>query len=175
MGKSKISETVEELITGFLEENGLALWNTEFVKEGKDWYLRVYIEKKEGSEDEYIGTEECELVSRYLSDRLDEADPISQEYFLEVCSPGLDRPLIKPEDYRRFAGKKVDVSLYSAFEGKKTYEEVTLMGLEGDILKVEYIPVTPPPKKGMKPKMGEAKILEIPFSQVSKVRLSVIF
>ena len=175
MAKQKINEVVERILSGFLEKQGLALWNTEFVKEGKDWYLRVFIEPEEGSEKEYIGTEECETVSRYLSDRLDEEDPISQEYFLEVCSPGLDRPLIKEEDYRRFAGKKVDVSLYSAFEGKKNYEEVTLLGLKENMQEEEYVPTAPPPKKGMKPKTGEPVILKIPFSNVSKVKLSVIF
>lgn len=175
MAKVKISDTIKEMLEGFLEENGLSLYNVEFVKEGKEWYLRVYIEKPEGCEEEYVSTDECELVSRYLSDKLDETDPIEQNYYLEVSSPGLDRALIKEDDYRRFAGRMVDVNLYSAFEGTKNFTEATLIGLEDGKLVIEDAPIIKSKNKSKAPQRGEAVRISIPFEQVSKVKLSVIF
>ena len=82
MAKKKISELVKELTGDFLLENGLELYHCEFVKEGRDWFLRVYIDKHDP--DSYVSTDDCEMVSRFLSDRLDEEDPIAQNYYLEV-------------------------------------------------------------------------------------------
>lgn len=165
MSKIKVKDLAEQILGEFLAENNLELWNTEFVKEGKDWFLRVYIDKPEGSEQEYVDINDCEFVSRYLSDKLDELDPIEQNYILEVSSPGLDRELLKEEHYVRFKGRMVEVKLYKAFEGAKNYEGV-LLGLENDILSIEV----PPVKKGQ-----EAKRLDIPFDQVAKTKLAVIF
>ncbi len=95
MAKKKISELVKELTGDFLLENGLELYHCEFVKEGRDWFLRVYIDKHDP--DSYVSTDYCEMVSRFLSDRLDEEDPIAQNYYLEVSSPGMDRILYEPE------------------------------------------------------------------------------
>ena len=92
--KVKVTDLVEEIAAPFLEENGLELYHTEFLKEGRDWFLRVYIDKKEGQEEEYVSTDDCEKVSRFLSDELDRIDPIEQNYYLEVSSPGLDRELL---------------------------------------------------------------------------------
>ena len=117
MAKKKITEVVEELLAGFMENEGYELYNTEFIKEGKDWFLRVYIDKPE--EEGYIGTEDCEKVSRYLSDRLDEADPIDKVYYLGVSSPGMDRVLVKPEHYVRYTGREVEVRLYKGIDGAK--------------------------------------------------------
>ena len=77
MAKKKITVLAEELLTGSLQEEGLELYHSEFVKEGKDWFLRIYIDKPEG--EGYIGTEDCEKVSRFLSEKLDEADPVGAE------------------------------------------------------------------------------------------------
>lgn len=123
MAKKKITDIVGDLLDGFLDENGYELYHTEFVKEGRDWFIRVYVDLKnsidaEGNE-QYISIEDCEKVSRYLSDKLDEADPIEQNYFLEVSSPGMDRPLIKPEHYRRYVGQEVEIKLYKAIRGVK--------------------------------------------------------
>ncbi|MEG1584551.1 MAG: ribosome maturation factor RimP, partial [Anaerovorax sp.] len=82
-----------------------------------DWFLRVYIDSE--SEDTGIGTDDCEKVSRFLSGRLDELDPIEQNYYLEVSSPGMDRALLKDSDYEKYAGKMVDITLYKAIDGKK--------------------------------------------------------
>lgn len=175
MASSKITEVVSQMLEGFLEENELALYNIEFVKEGKEWYLRVYIEKPEGSEVEYVDTDQCELVARFLSEKLDAADPIEQNYYLEVCSPGIDRVFIKDDDYRRFAGRPVDVSLHSAFEGHKTFTEAELVGLEDGHLVIKDAPIIPSKNKGAKPKRGPEVTLRIPREQVAQVKLSVIF
>lgn len=111
----KIAEVAEEILQEFLAENGLSLYDAEYVKEGPDRVLRVYIDKEDG----YIGTEDCEKVSRFLSDKLDELDPIEDNYVLEVSSPGLDRELKKDEHFSRYIGEEVEVSLYKAIDGEK--------------------------------------------------------
>lgn len=120
MAKQKITEIVEAMLADFMAEAGLELYNSEFIKEGKDWFLRVYIDKPE--EEGYIDTEDCEKVSRYLSERLDEEDPIDKEYYLEVSSPGMDRVLVKDEHYARYVGKVVDVRLYKGKDGTKNIQ-----------------------------------------------------
>ena len=166
MAKKKITEIVEEITADFLVQNGLELYNSEFVKEGKDWFLRVYIDKlpKEGAdgnvEEEYVSTDDCESVSRFLSAELDRLDPIEQNYYLEVSSPGLDRALLKEKDFIRFCGHMVDISLYKAVNGKKAYQG-TLKGLTDD----NKIVITD--EKGEK--------IEFPREQVAKTRLAVIF
>ena len=166
MAKKKITEIVEEITADFLGQNGLELYNSEFVKEGKDWFLRVYIDKlpKEGAdgnvEEEYVSTDDCESVSRFLSAELDRLDPIEQNYYLEVSSPGLDRALLKEKDFIRFCGHMVDISLYKAMDGKKAYQG-TLKGLTDD----NKIVITD--------EKGEE--IEFPREQVAKARLAVIF
>lgn len=173
MAKVKIAELAETLLEDFLKENGLELYNVEFVKEGKDRFLRVYIDKVQGAESEYVDTNDCELVSRYLSDRLDEEDPIEENYYLEVSSPGLDRTLLREKDYRRFAGREVEVSLYAAYEGKKKYEGV-LIGLTDDILSLEVQPALPKGKAKSKAVTIPEKV-DIPFDKVAKTKLKVVF
>ena len=165
MAKKKITEIVEEITADFLGQNGLELYNSEFVKEGKDWFLRVYIDKlpKEGADgnvEEYVSTDDCESVSRFLSAELDRLDPIEQNYYLEVSSPGLDRALLKEKDFIRFCGHMVDISLYKAVDGKKAYQG-TLKGLTDD----NKIVITD--------EKGEE--IEFPREQVAKTRLAVIF
>ena len=159
MAKKKIGEIVEAMLTPFFEENGYELFRTEFVKEGKDWFLRVYIDKIVDGEYVNVGTDDCEAVSRYLSDRLDEEAPIEQNYYLEVSSPGMDRPLLRDKDYVRFQGEAVEVSLYRAWEGKKSYEG-TLVALTEDSLIIRD---------------EKDRELAIPREQVSKTKLAVIF
>lgn len=133
MAKRKITDIVEELLSEVLEKENYELYNTEFVKEGKDWFLRVYVDKKPG--EGYIGTDDCEKVSRYLSQRLDEEDPIEQNYYLEVSSPGMDRQLLKPEHYERYVGSDVEVKLYRGKDGTKHIEGI-LGGIEGNMITV---------------------------------------
>ena len=166
MAKKKITEIVEEITADFLAEKGLELYNSEFVKEGKDWFLRVYIDRlpKEDAdgnvEEEYVSTDDCEGVSRFLSSELDRLDPIEQNYYLEVSSPVLDRALIKEKDFIRFSGRMVDISLYKAVDGKKTYQGI-LKGLTED----NKIVITD----------ENEKEIEFPREQVAKTRLAVIF
>src|SRR5665647_974104 len=100
MAKTKIVEQVEEIITPCVQESGLELVDVEFVKEGGSWYLRIYIDKPGG-----IGLEDCGRLSQKIDRLLDEKDPIPQSYYLEVSSPGIERPLKKISDYNRFAGE----------------------------------------------------------------------
>ena len=125
---AKVSDLTAELAGPIAAENGCTLWDVEYVKEAGDWYLRVYIDKEGG-----VSIQDCEAVSRPLSDALDEADPIEGSYILEVSSAGADRALKKPEHFRRFLGSQVDVKLYRAREGRKELTG-TLLGCEnGDV------------------------------------------
>ncbi len=157
MAKTNIRTLVAEMSEDFLAEQNLELYNVEFQKEGKDWFLRVYIDKT-GEAAGYISTDDCELVSRFLSEKLDEADPIEQNYYLEVSSPGMDRALITEEHYRRYTGQLVDVKLYTGIDGKKTYQGI-LKGLDNGILVIET----------------DGKTVELPFDKVAKTNLAVIF
>ena len=104
----------ESLILPILEKYGFELYDVEYVKEGSTNYLRAYIDKPGG-----IAVNDCETVSRALSDLLDKEDYIADSYILEVSSPGLDRELKKPKDFQREQGKLVDVSLFAQLDGEK--------------------------------------------------------
>lgn len=111
---AKVTELTADLARPIIEANGCMLWDVEYVKEAGSWYLRVYIDKEGG-----VSINDCEAVSRPLSDALDEADPIEGGYTLEVSSAGADRVLKKPEHFAQFIGSQVDVKLYRAREGRK--------------------------------------------------------
>ncbi|MDF2523912.1 MAG: hypothetical protein K0R31_1553, partial [Clostridiales bacterium] len=100
MAKRKIEETIAELALPIAEKNSFELVDVEFIKEGTNWYLRIYIDKPNG-----ITLEDCQTVSEEISKKIDEIDPINQSYFLEVSSPGLDRPLKKEKDYEKYKGE----------------------------------------------------------------------
>lgn len=93
------------------EELGLILWDVRFVKEGASWYLRIFIDKEGG-----VTLDDCEAMSRAVNDLIDEADPISQAYFLEVSSPGIERELTRPEHFELMKGREVAVNLYRPTE-----------------------------------------------------------
>ena len=98
MAKEKNTEKkVLEIAEPIILEKGLELADLEFVKEGPNWYLRIYIDKQSG-----VTIEDCETISRILEKKLDEKDPIEQAYILEVSSPGIDRPLKKPEHFQKY-------------------------------------------------------------------------
>lgn len=113
---SKIEESVEQLMTEILSDTEYELVDVEYVKEGHDWYLRVFLDKDGG-----IDLDDCSEVSEQLSERLDKLDLISSAYNLEVSSPGIDRILKKDKDYVREVGKVVDVTLYAPIDGNKTF------------------------------------------------------
>ncbi|MFI3255237.1 MAG: ribosome maturation factor RimP [Eubacteriales bacterium] len=113
---AKISDTVATLALPIVEEQGCTLWEVEYVKEAGSWFLRVFIDKVGG-----ISIEDCENVSRPLSDLLDENDPIEGSYVLEVSSAGADRILTKEAHFLQFMENEVQVKLYRAHEGQKEW------------------------------------------------------
>ena len=114
--REKYEQKAEALITPILESNGFELVDMEYVKEGSNWYLRAYIDKEGG-----IAVDDCEVISRALSDWLDKEDFIDDSYILEVSSPGLGRPLKKEKDFVRSMGKDVDVRLYRQLNKQKEF------------------------------------------------------
>lgn len=112
---AKVTETVEALAAPIAAENDCGIWDVEYVKEAGSWYLRLYLDREDG-----VSIDHCEAVSRALSDKLDEVDPIEGSYILEVSSPGADRVLRKPEHFARFMGQKVEVRLYRPRDGAKS-------------------------------------------------------
>lgn len=114
---AKIEERVESLIGPRIESLGYRLYDVEFVKEGKDFYLRVYIDKDSG-----ISLEDCEAVSNGINEVLDEADYIKEQYFLEVSSPGVERVLKKDRHLKENIGNKVQVKLFKPLAGKKVFQ-----------------------------------------------------
>jgi len=125
---AKVTELVSALAAPLVEAAGCSLWDVEYVREAGQWFLRIYIDKEGG-----VSINDCEAVSRPLSDALDEADPIEGSYVLEVSSAGADRPLKKPEHFAAFMGAEVEVRLYRAVDGRKDHVG-TLSGYEnGDV------------------------------------------
>ena len=107
---------VEVFLLPIMEENNFELVDVEYVKEAGMWYLRAYIDKEGG-----FTVDDCEMVSRKLSDWLDEKDFIDDSYILEVSSPGLGRPLKKEKDFKRSMGEQVDIKLYRAIDRQKDF------------------------------------------------------
>lgn len=124
--KKSIEATIEEMVLEITNPRNFEIVDIEYVKEAGEYYLRVYIDKEGG-----ISLNDCEEVSRALSEVLDVKDPIKDNYFLEVSSPGLDRPLKKDKDFVRYAGRDVEIKLYKPMNGSKQFEG-ELVGLTGD-------------------------------------------
>ena len=124
---AKVTDTVAALALPVVEAAGCSLWDVEYVKEAGDWFLRVYIDKEEG-----ISIDDCEAVSRPLSDLLDQADPIEGSYTFEVSSAGADRVLKKPEHFTQFQGAEVEVKLYRPQEGQKNFIGLLQSWQDGD-------------------------------------------
>ncbi|MDD3318247.1 MAG: ribosome maturation factor RimP [Methanosarcina sp.] len=114
MPKENVRELVFRLTEPIVAQNGMELVDVEFVKEGANRYLRLFIDKEGG-----VDLDDCEKISKLVSDLLDEKDPIDQAYFLEVSSPGIDRPLKKAADFKKYEGHQVIVKTFSPFGGKK--------------------------------------------------------
>lgn len=114
----KIETFVTEKLKPLLDEEALELWDIRLSKEGKDNFLRIFIDREDG----YIDTDICEKVSKYISEELDEIDDIMpNQYYLEVSSPGMDRELKTDEHLRRYLGEIVEIKLYSGIDGKKVF------------------------------------------------------
>ncbi|MEG9296692.1 ribosome maturation factor RimP [Mangrovibacillus sp. Mu-81] len=154
---SKIMTLVEELVTPILDDLSLELIDMEYVKEGSNWFLRVFIDKDTG-----VDIEECGIVSEQLSEKLDEIDPIPHNYFLEVSSPGAERQLKNEKDFMKSIGKNVYVKTYEPIDGEKAFEG-TLLSYSSEQLALE---VTFKTRK---------KKVEIPADKIAIARLAVTF
>lgn len=153
----KVTEIVEELLTDILEQEQLELVDIEYVKEGKSWFLRVFIDKENG-----VDIDDCGLVSEKLGEKLDAVDPIQQNYFLEVSSPGAERPLKKQQDFIRAVGKHVNIKTYEPIDGSKEFEGTLLSYDENEITLSIKIKT-------------RTKEITIPTEKIAKARLAVIF
>lgn len=123
-----IADRVYALIKPAVEQSGKTLWDVSFVKEGASYYLRVYIDKEGG-----VGIDDCSEVSHIIDPIIDDADPIDKSYYLEVCSPGLERELTKEWHFQKMIGSPVKVKLYKAVNGKKEING-TLKSFDGGVL-----------------------------------------
>lgn len=116
MKRAEVEQRCEKMVQPILDENGFELWDVEYVKEGANYYLRVYADKEGG-----ITIDDCVTISRALEVKLDEEDFIEEAYILEVSSPGLGRPLKRERDFERSIGAEVDVKLYKAVNQQKEF------------------------------------------------------
>ena len=142
------AERVYELIKDTVNSQGVELWDVRFVKEGASWYLRVFIDKQDG-----ITIDDCTNVSHAIDPVIDEADPIDKSYYLEVCSCGLERDLVKLEHFEKVIGQKIKLKLYKAVDGVKEFTGNLLSADEKIVLDID----------------GEAK--EFEFKEISKANL----
>lgn len=124
----KLIELIEPVVTSL----GYDLYHIEYIKEQGENYLRVYIDKPEG-----ISLEDCEKVSRKTSDLLDEVDPISDSYYLEVSSPGIERVLYNEKHFQKYIDSTIVVKLSKLFNGSKKYEG-KLLSFDDDTITIEY-------------------------------------
>ena len=126
---------VTEIVAGFarpvVEQFGCELWDVEYVREGSDYFLRLYIDKEGG-----VDIDDCEKISRAVDPILDERDPIAESYHFEVCSAGLERALKRPGDFARFMGSPITVKLYRPRNGLKEIPGI-LRGYEDGCVTVE--------------------------------------
>ena len=127
----KVTERVEAFARPIVEANGCKLWDVEYVREGSERYLRVYIDKDGG-----IDIDDCEKIHRAIDPVLDEEDPIQESYHFEVCSAGLERSLKRPGDFQQFMGSPILVKLYRPRNGLKEIPCV-LRGYEDGKVTVE--------------------------------------
>lgn len=125
------ADKVYNLIKETVESCGVELWDVRYLKEGASWYLRVFIDKEDG-----INIDDCTNVSHAIDPIIDEADPIDASYYLEVCSPGLERELSKTWHFERKVGEKIRIKLYKAQDGKKEFEGILKSAQDGIVLDI---------------------------------------
>ena len=158
MAREDAAGKISKMLAPYLEDKDLELYKVEYRKEGKDWILRVILDKPACSDNEYVSIDECEDVTRRLNEILDKEDFIDRSYKLEVSSPGLDRELIKESDYERFKGRIVEVRTYEKINGSKEHEGV-LLGKEDGIVMIEE----------------DGNTIDISADSISKINLAVVF
>ncbi len=148
MTKGDLLALVRKTAEPAAEQAGCELVDVEFVKEGAHWYLRVYIDKDAG-----ISHEDCEAVNGPVSDMLDAQDPVEQAYFLEVSSPGLERPLKTARDYGKAIGQPVEIRFYKPIGGVRHLEGI-LRSFDGSVVTVES---------------GTEQIVSLPVADIAKI------
>lgn len=148
-----IESIVQDIVEPFLAEDGFELVDVEFVKESGNWFLRVFVDKEGG-----IDIDDCGKISEYLSAKLDENDPVIEPYFLEVSSPGAERPLRKPKDFYHAINENVFLSTYEAINGMKEFEG-KLISYDEETIVIEM----------------KQKKLELPVGKIASARLAVLF
>lgn len=153
MSYNKTEQTVYDLALPIAERCGLSVWDVEFKKEGSEYFLRVYVDKEGG-----VAIDDCEAISRELSDELDRLDPIDEAYMFEVCSAGLDRQLKRDSDFIAFLGHDVDVKLYAQMDGEKEFCAM-LKNFKDKTLTL----------------LKDGKEIKIGLDKIASVRLSVVF
>jgi ribosome maturation factor RimP len=129
--KKSTEAMIEDLVLPITNEHNIELVDVEYVKEAGEYYLRIFIDKDGG-----VSLNDCEVVTRAINPILDEKDPIKENYFLEVSSPGLDRPLKKEKDFVRYAGRDVEVKLYRPINGLKHFEAELVELVDNKIVKL---------------------------------------
>lgn len=144
-----ISDQIELLVEAPIESLGYELVGVEYIKNGVNTVLRLYIDAEQG-----IGIEDCERVSHQVSGILEVEDPISSAYALEVSSPGFDRPLFKERDFVRFTGNMVKIAMKLPIQGRRNFRGILQGFSEGDIL-VEV----------------DGEIYELPLTKLSKAKI----
>lgn len=127
----KVTEIVTAFAQPIVEEKGCSLWDVEYVREGSERFLRVYIDKKGG-----VSIDDCETVARAIDPILDEKDPIAESYHFEVCSAGIERALKRPQDFEQFMGSPILIKLYRPHNGLKEIPGI-LRGYEEGRITVE--------------------------------------
>ena len=147
--QQKIIEKIEKIVTPVVNEMGLSLVDIEYMQDGGYWYVRIYVENLNGE----ITLEECAAISGKIDEDVDKL--IEQRFFLEVSSPGIERPLKKIEDFIRFKGEKIKVSLKHKINDKKSFEGI-ITECKDNIIFLE---------------IEEENIVEIPFSEVKKANI----
>jgi ribosome maturation factor RimP len=147
--QQKIIEKIEKIVTPVVNEMGLSLVDIEYMQDGGYWYVRIYVENLNGE----ITLEECAAISGKIDEDVDKL--IEQRFFLEVSSPGIERPLKKIEDFIRFKGEKIKVSLKHKINDKKSFEGI-ITECKDNIIFLE---------------IEEENIIEIPFSEVKKANI----
>lgn len=153
MKKNNVEDIIRSVVSPLIEPSGYELVDVEHKKEGANWVLRLFIDHEDG-----IDLDDCQWVSNTISDKLDEADPIPHAYFLEVSSPGIERPLKNPKDFDRFKGHNVLIKSFAPIDGKKEFLG-ELVGLKDDNAVIIQ---------------GDVEI-NIPLNQIAKARLVVDF
>ncbi|MFR5876003.1 MAG: ribosome maturation factor RimP [Eubacterium sp.] len=119
MAKQNTVQRVEEIIKPFADELGLEIWDVRFAKEGTDWYLRIFIDKDGG-----VSIDDCVDLTHAVTKPLDEADPISQSYMLEISSPGVERELIRDEHFKKYVGSAVMLRAIRPIDGVRDFNGI---------------------------------------------------